>query len=79
MRVNLEVGTGPVLLEIPGQIAELRRHHPSVAEAWRTSVHQAFEAVFARGFRAMGFVRDDASGRRRNYYVLEHETAAEGI
>ena len=50
-----------------------------MAEAWRTSVHQAFEAVFARGFRATGFVRDDASGHRRNYYVLEREPAPEGI
>ena len=79
VRVSFEIGSGPVLLEIPGQIGELRRHHSSVAEVWRTSAHQAFEAVFARGFRAMGFVRDDASGRRRNYYVLERETAREGL
>ena len=79
VRVKFEIGAGPVLIEIPGQIAELRRHHPSVADAWRTSVHQAFDAVFARGLRATGFVRDDASGHRRNYYVLEHETAREGL
>jgi predicted GNAT superfamily acetyltransferase len=78
VRVNSEVGTDPVLLEIPGQIAELRRHHPLLAEAWRKSVRQAFEAVFAKGFRANGFARDDASGHRRCYYVLEREAALDG-
>ena len=78
LQVSSQIGSGPVLLEIPGQINELRRHHPSVAETWRTSVHQAFETVFAMGFRATDFVREDASGHRRSYYLLERETAPEG-
>jgi predicted GNAT superfamily acetyltransferase len=78
VRVNPEIGSGPALLEIPGRIAELRRDHPAVAEAWRKCVRLAFEAFFARGFRATGFVRDEVSGRRRNYYVLRRDIAPGG-
>jgi predicted GNAT superfamily acetyltransferase len=60
-----------VLLEIPQDIIDLRRGQPAVAEQWRGAVGQAFQAAFAKGFRAVDFVREDAMGRRRSYYVLE--------
>jgi predicted GNAT superfamily acetyltransferase len=59
------------VLEIPEKIAELRRDHPEVAEAWRVAVRQAFQASLAAGYQAVGFARDESSGRRRTFYVLD--------
>lgn len=60
-----------VLIEIPLDIAALRRDSPSHAEAWRSAVCQAFGAAFAAGFRAVDFVRIDVAGDRSAFYVLE--------
>jgi predicted GNAT superfamily acetyltransferase len=60
-----------ILLEIPSDIADLRRDQPELAERWRTVVGQAFPAAFAAGYRAVHFVRDDSSGRRQSFYVLD--------
>src|SRR5262249_15076107 len=35
-----------VLLEIPDEIARLRRHRPEAAERWRVAVRQAFQTAF---------------------------------
>ena len=59
------------LLEVPCDIARLRHETPALAEQWRVVVGQAFAAAFAAGFRAVHFSRDDSSGRRRAFYVLE--------
>lgn len=59
-----------ILLEIPEEIAHLRRESPGLAEGWRQAVNQAFRTAFAAGYRAIGFVRDDSSSGRRFYYVL---------
>jgi predicted GNAT superfamily acetyltransferase len=59
------------LLEIPEKIADLRRDHPEIAEAWRVAVRQAFRSALAAGYQAVGFTRDESSGRRRTFYVLE--------
>jgi predicted GNAT superfamily acetyltransferase len=63
-----------VLLEIPNDIVDLRREQPALAERWRAAVGEAFRAAFASGYRAVHFVRDDSSGRRRSFYVLERVT-----
>ena len=67
-------GTPRVLLEIPNDIVELRREQPSLAERWRAAVGEAFRAAFASGYRAVHFIRDESSGRRRSFYVLERVT-----
>jgi predicted GNAT superfamily acetyltransferase len=64
-----------VLLEIPEGIAELRRDQPEVAEAWRRAARDAFQAGFAAGFQAVGFVRDESAPEHRCYYMLEREDA----
>ena len=51
-----------MLLEIPNDIARLRREKPGLAEHSRTVVAQAFQAAFAAGYRAVHFVRDDTIG-----------------
>ena len=74
-RVGISDGLSPgpkrVLLEIPVEIAVLRREAPAVAERWRALVRRAFQTAFAAGYRAVHFVRDDSSGERRGFYVLE--------
>ena len=60
-----------ILLEIPNDIVHLRRETPELAEQWRTVVGEAFQSAFEGGFRAVHFVRDDSSGSRRSFYVLE--------
>jgi predicted GNAT superfamily acetyltransferase len=73
VRISDGLSTGPerVLLEIPVEIAVLRREAPAVAERWRALVGRAFQTAFAAGYRAVHFVRDDSSGERRGFYVLE--------
>ena len=56
---GLSRGHDRVLLEIPGDIAVLRRS-AATAERWRALVAQAFQAAFAAGYRAVHFVRDDS-------------------
>jgi predicted GNAT superfamily acetyltransferase len=60
-----------LLLEIPAGIAWLRREHPALAERWRVAVGQAFRLAFERSYRAVQFIRDDESGCRRGFYLLE--------
>jgi predicted GNAT superfamily acetyltransferase len=60
-----------LLLEIPDEIGRLRRESPTLAERWRLAVNQAFRSSFAAGYRAVSFVRDESSGRRRLFYVLD--------
>jgi predicted GNAT superfamily acetyltransferase len=58
-------------LEIPYDIVQLRRETPELAEQWRSLVSRAFQEAFAAGYRAVHFLRDDRSGRRRSFYLLE--------
>jgi predicted GNAT superfamily acetyltransferase len=66
-----EVGEAPGLrLEIPESIVALRRSDPDLAAGWQAAVRSAFLAAFARGFRAVGFVREPAEGETRCEYIL---------
>jgi predicted GNAT superfamily acetyltransferase len=60
-----------VLLEIPDDIADLRACDASLAERWRQAVRDAFTSVFASGYRARTFIRHEAEGNRRGFYLLE--------
>jgi predicted GNAT superfamily acetyltransferase len=62
-----------VLLEIPGEIHRLRTQEPPLAEEWRRAVRRAFIAAFVAGYRAVGFLRDEAQGFRRCFYLLHHD------
>lgn len=46
------------LIEIPADITRLRKDQPGIAEAWTVAVRQAFQAAFAKGYRAEGFVKE---------------------
>jgi predicted GNAT superfamily acetyltransferase len=60
-----------ILLEIPDDVVHLRRETPELAERWRSVVGRAFRSAFEGGYRAVHFVRDGSSDRRRSFYVLE--------
>jgi len=66
-----EAGRSRLLLEIPDDIGRLRRESPALAEHWRLEVSEAFRAAFAAGCKAVSFVRDETSGVRRLFYVLD--------
>jgi len=70
-RVPAALDASRLLLEIPIDIGELRREQPVLAERWRVAVGQAFRLAFEASYRAVEFIRDDASGQRRGFYVLE--------
>ena len=65
-----------LLLEIPDDINRLRREWPALAERWGKVIRKAFQDAFGRGYRAVGFVRDESSGMRRSAYVLTAEHRA---
>lgn len=60
-----------VLVEIPADIARLRRERPDLAERWRSAVRGALHSAFAAGYRATSVVRDDSATPRRVFYVLD--------
>ena len=65
------IGATRVLLEVPADIARLRRRQPELAEQWRAAVRLAFRTAFDAGYRAVHFLRDDTDRQRRGFYVLE--------
>jgi predicted GNAT superfamily acetyltransferase len=65
------LGAPRLLLEVPDDIALLRREHPELAEQWRLVVGQAFRVAFQGSYRAVQFIRAEESALRRGFYVLE--------
>jgi predicted GNAT superfamily acetyltransferase len=70
-------GSPQVLLEVPADIARLRRERPERAEHWRQIVRLAFGTAFDAGYRAVHVIRDDPAGERRVFYVLERTRDAD--
>lgn len=78
-RIVLDFDQWPsFLLEIPPDIARLRRARPDVAEWWRVTVGRVFRSAFEAGYRAMSVVRDDAVTPRRVFYVLDRQQHHQG-
>jgi predicted GNAT superfamily acetyltransferase len=59
------------LLEIPGDWDAVVRSDAELAREWQDGVRRAFEAMFARGYAAVGFVMG-AGEPRRCGYLLRH-------
>jgi predicted GNAT superfamily acetyltransferase len=77
IRIEPLSGSPQVLLEVPADIARLRRQRPELAEHWRRIVRLAFGTAFDAGYRAVHVIRDDFAGERRVFYVLEHTRDAD--
>jgi predicted GNAT superfamily acetyltransferase len=65
------------LLEVPVAIHHLRAIDASEADRWRVAVREAFQTAFAAGFRAVGFLRFNAEGSDRAYYILSRSERRE--
>lgn len=68
---RLPSGAARVWLEVPSDVAGLRRHHPSLAGRWAKAVRSAFVDALAAGYEAVGFVREDTDECSRCGYLLE--------
>lgn len=60
-----------IRIDIPPDIAALRRERPELAEAWRETVREAMLGAFGAGYEAVNFVRYEVSGAARCAYLLE--------
>ena len=67
---RLELEQPELLFEIPPDWDVLAQAAPRVAEAWHSVLRRAFQAYFARGYRAADFAPTEEGGRRRPFYVL---------
>jgi len=65
--LNLSVQADVVLAQIPDDIDAVRAGDMGLARAWREATRAVFTAYFARGYRAIDFIR-------RRGYVLRHLT-----
>jgi predicted GNAT superfamily acetyltransferase len=54
---------GPrVLIRVPARFTEMQAAEPSLALAWRLQTRELFMSAFARGYRAVDFLRDEQNG-----------------
>lgn len=60
-----------LFLEIPADLAALKRGNADEAARWRLAVRSAFLKAFDRGYRAVGFVRGEHEGTPRLGYLLD--------
>lgn len=51
-----------VMIRVPGRFSEMQAAEPELAQAWRQQTRELFTACFARGYRAVDFVKDDRGG-----------------
>jgi predicted GNAT superfamily acetyltransferase len=65
------------LLEVPTDISRLRSIDAREADHWRLAVREAFQAAFADGFRAVGFLRFEQAGEKCGFYLLNREEPRE--
>ncbi|HEV2130104.1 MAG TPA: hypothetical protein VGR27_03350 [Longimicrobiaceae bacterium] len=63
-------------IQIPLDIHQVKAASAMEAAEWRTVTRHAFLHCFERGYRVVGFYRDDAA--ERGYYLLTRVDAAEG-
>ena len=56
-----------VLIRVPARFSEMQAQEPALAQAWRMQTRELFTACFARGYRAVDFVKD---GRDGGAYLL---------
>lgn len=65
----------PVLLvEIPGNIGDIKLADMELAYQWRCGLREIFQHYFACGYRAAGFHRLACDGRMRHCFLLEQVT-----
>lgn len=66
----LDLTASTVLLEIPAEFQQVKRHSLALAQEWRWKTRAAFQHYFARGYTVCDFLSEREGDHRRNYYVL---------
>lgn len=51
-----------VLVRVPARFSEMQAEQPALAQAWRMQTRALFTDGFARGYRAVDFLRDEQGG-----------------
>jgi predicted GNAT superfamily acetyltransferase len=67
---HLELSAPMLLLEIPAEFQQLKRHSMAMAQQWRMKTREAFQRYFGQGYSVCDFVSEREGEYRRNYYVL---------
>jgi predicted GNAT superfamily acetyltransferase len=57
------------LVEIPVDLARLKKEQPEIALVWRLQTREIFETAFSLGYTAVDLLRRAG----RNYYLLQKE------
>ena len=55
--------SGDISIEIPGDINSLQQQDPRTALKWREETRRAFTEAIAKGYKVVGFVRENDIGR----------------
>jgi predicted GNAT superfamily acetyltransferase len=61
------------LVEIPLEMAALRRDDPELARGWQTHIREVFTYLFRRGYVVTDFLRSNYEGRERGFYLLSFD------
>lgn len=69
-KVKLELDSEVLLVEIPGNINEMKQYSLDLANEWKLKLRSAFQEYFSRGYVAVDFISVKANSCRRNFYVL---------
>jgi len=72
--VSLDSASRRVLVPVPPRFGEMQQQDTALALAWRHATRQAFQAYFARGYRAVDFFLDRNRGGGR--YLLAADAGA---
>jgi predicted GNAT superfamily acetyltransferase len=51
-----------VMIRVPARFSEMQAQEPALAQAWRMQTRELFTSCFARGYRAVDFLKDDRQG-----------------
>lgn len=75
--VKLDVNDDLVLVEVPGDVNELRKKGLRLANEWKLKLRPVFESYFSRGYYATEFISIKEGDERRNFYLLWRAHLAE--
>jgi predicted GNAT superfamily acetyltransferase len=74
-QADLAMHAPRLLIEIPVGFSEIQSTNPSLALEWRLATRNAFQAYFARGYRAVDFFLSRPSSRGQYLLALKPDDA----
>ncbi len=67
-----------VIIEIPANFQQIKQANIRLARDWRLLTRALFEEYFEDGYVVVDFLSEVKEGRRRSFYVLEHQPVLNG-